>query len=220
MAKFSHIIFQGRQYLILGLLSAVLVGLTGGAIVPSLAQLPNPDNLPSLINLPLPTQAQPPSLATGQSRDSGSVGNLDYTTVRLDGRPLFLIAVLESGTSNQQQDDSLRPIEYRQQLIESRLQEIIQRGFDPKTLTLTSSILNGLTVIQVSDDQNLGKHVLLTVTSADAQLYAQSVQDVADATANQIKTALIKAQEERQPAALKQQVVLAVCITAIVMALS
>ncbi|MEB3161038.1 MAG: mechanosensitive ion channel family protein [Synechocystis sp.] len=220
MAAFSVMVTRLRRYFFLVCLSAVLVALTGGVTIPTWAQLPSPSQLPSLINLPLSTPTPTQSFAARQSRDSGSVGNLDYTTVRLDGQPLFLIAVLESGTSGQKQDDSLRPIEYRKQLIESRLQEIIQRGFDPQTLAVTSSILNGLTVIQVNDQDTLGKYVLLTITSADAQLYAQSVQEVADATAYQIKTALIKAQAERQPAALKQQIILALCIAAIVTALS
>jgi small conductance mechanosensitive channel len=100
------------------------------------------------------------------------------------------------------------------------LHEIIQRGFDPNTLSVTSSILNGLTVIQASDDSKLGKHILLTITGADAQLYAQSAKDVARVTAHQVKEALIIALQERQPPALKRQIILAGGIVAIMTLLS
>ena len=117
-------------------------------------------------------------------------------------------------------NDSIKPIEYRQKLIESKLQEIIQRGFDPDTLSVNSSILNGLTVIQINDEKNLRPLILRTITKADTELYAQSVEELAETTTKEIKAALLTAWEERQYPALKNQISLAASITAFLIAIS
>ncbi len=184
----------------------------------SLAQLPEKIDKVEQIDPNLPINGKHFTLGI-QRNLSGSIGNLNYTTVRVDGEPVFLIAVPTSSTP-QKNDNSLSPISYRQQRIESKFQEIIERGFDPKTLTVASSILNGSTIIQISDEKNLRPQILRTITSADADLYALTPEELASETVEQVRNALLRAQREREPAALRQQIRIAGIILTIVITIS
>lgn len=183
-----------------------------------LSQLPPQIDLVEPVNPDLPLQNKAFNL--GFEPDlSGRIGNLDYTTVRVDGEPIFLIAV-PTGNANQEGDSSLSPIVYRQQRIESKFKEIVQRGFDPETLNVASSILNGAIIIQISDGKNLRPQILRTITKADADLYALTPEDLASETVEQVRNALIRARQERQPEALRRQIRIALVIIIIVLTVS
>ncbi|MFN9176066.1 MAG: mechanosensitive ion channel family protein [Synechocystis sp.] len=195
-----------QQVIVLGLITICAILLLQITEQKSLAQLPNTISNPN----PNPTQLDRFSLGIFEN-DTGNIGNLEYTTVQVDGEPLFAVAV--HGGTGSKNEGKITPIEHRRKLIESKLQAIIQRGFDPNTLTVSSQILNGLTVIQVSDGQTLKPQILRTITTADAELYAQSIEKLAEEITEQIKAALLTAWQERQPAAIQNQVKLSLLIT-------
>lgn len=183
-----------------------------------LSQLPPQIDLVDPVKSDFPLQNKAFNLGF-ESDLSGRIGNLDYTTVRVDGEPIFLIAV-PTGNASKEGDSSLSPIVYRQQRIESKFKEIVQRGFDPETLNVASSILNGAIIIQISDDKNLRPQILRTITKADADLYALTPEDLASETVDQVRNALMRARRERQPEALRRQIKVALVIVTIVVTVS
>ncbi|MGH2413583.1 MAG: mechanosensitive ion channel family protein, partial [Microcystaceae cyanobacterium] len=131
------------------------------------------------------------------------LGNLVYAPVKLDGEIVLLVAAQNSLSKDEHKEMS--PIEQRVHNIESKLKGIVQRGFDPQTLQVTSAILNGETVILVSDQKNLQPQPVLTITELDAQLYGLPVPELAQGAAKYLYTILLQAQEERQPEYLFHQ---------------
>ncbi|MBJ7898809.1 MAG: mechanosensitive ion channel [Cyanobacteria bacterium RI_101] len=150
-------------------------------------------------------------------QDSGRIGNLEYKAVRLDGAPLFMVAV---PISAEDEKDQGQGVQTRVTRVENKIKEIIRRGFDPKTLTVTSAVLNGQNVLQVSDGQSLRPTVVGTITSADAEFYALSVEELSQEGINILRAALLKAHQERQPAVLRKRVWAALQVLALVAALS
>jgi small conductance mechanosensitive channel len=141
----------------------------------------------------------------------GQIGNLVYAPVTLDGKVLFLVAAPAS--LNQKKDDeSLSPVEVRVQSIERKLQGILQRGFDPATLSVNASILNSQTVILVSDGKRLAPQPVLTVTDLDAQLHGRVLSDLAEEGAKYLREVLLQAWKERQPDYLRHQGTIAIAI--------
>lgn len=136
-------------------------------------------------------------------------GDIEYTSVYLDGFALFEIASQDFTASEAQE---LSPVQRRARRIERGLNNIINGGFDPTTLQVSPATLNNLTVIVARDNQNLPQQVILTVTEVDALIDSSSVDDLADRWVKIIKTALLQAWQERQPAARRQQVMTAAII--------
>ncbi|BFM38318.1 unknown protein [Synechocystis sp. LKSZ1] len=175
----------------------------------------------------VPSQAQLPGLSSDvqsllwniNRNQSGQIGNLNYDSVRLDGVPLFLVA-LPASTMAPAKKDEFQPIRSRVKRIENKLQEVLKRGFDPQSLRVYPSVLNGQTVILAADDKTLQPRILGTVTEADAELHAQSVEDLANQAAEITRQALIKAQAERQPQALWDSALLALRILALITVIS
>lgn len=175
----------------------------------------------------VPSRGDPPGFSADvqsllwniNRNQSGQIGNLNYDSVGLDGVPLFLVALPASTTATSQKDE-LQPIRSRVKRIENQLQEVLKRGFDPKTLRVYPSVLNSQTVILAADDQSLQPRILGTVTEADAELHAQSVEDLASQAAEITRHALIKAQAERQPQALWNSGLLALSLVAWITVLS
>jgi len=132
--------------------------------------------------------------------------------VHLDGFALFQIASQDFTTSRVEADQELSPVQRRSRRIERGLNNIINRGFDPTTLQVSTATLNNLTVIVAKDNQNLPQQVILTVTEVDALIDSSSVDDLADQWVQIIQTALLQAWQERQPAARRQQVMTAAII--------
>lgn len=133
-------------------------------------------------------------------------GDIEYASVHLDGFALFEIASQDFTASEAQE---LSPVERRARRIERGLNNIINGGFDPTTLQVSTATLNNLTVIVARDNQKLPQQVILTVTEVDALIDSSSVDDLADRWVKIIQTALLQAWQERQPAARRQQVMTA-----------
>ncbi|MFN7513397.1 mechanosensitive ion channel family protein [Microcystis sp.] len=136
-------------------------------------------------------------------------GDIEYASVHLDGFTLFQIASQDFTASEARE---LSPVERRARRIERGLNNIINRGFDPTTLQVSTATLNNLTVIVAKDNQNLPQQVILTVTEVDALIDSSSVGDLADRWVKIIQTALLQAWQERQPAPRRQQVMTATII--------
>lgn len=217
---FRHQGLNLNQLIALTLLTLLLsLGVAQAQPVPTLlSQLPPQIDLVEPVDPDFPLQNKAFNLGF-ESDLSGRIGNLDYTTVRVDGEPIFLIAV-PTGNANKEGDSSLSPIAYRRQRIESKFKEIIQRGFDPETLNVASSILNGAIIIQISDGKNLRPQILRTITKADADLYALTPEDLASETVDQVRNALMRARQERQPTAVRRQISIALIIITIVVTVS
>jgi small conductance mechanosensitive channel len=141
-----------------------------------------------------------------------SVGDIEFASVHLDGFSLFQIGSPHFSPSESELNDNLSPIQRRVQRIEANLYHLIDLGFDPKTLDVRPSILNNLTVIVASDGVNLAQQVVLTVTEIDAQIDPSSVEELAQRWSQIIHTALIQAQQTRQPEARKRQFLLMTAI--------
>ncbi|PZV19141.1 MAG: mechanosensitive ion channel family protein [Pseudanabaena sp.] len=160
----------------------------------------------------MPSTAQPslspstPPFTLGQTSPRiFSVGDIEFASVHLDGFALFQIASPHFSLSEAELNDNLSPIQRRVQRIEANLFHLINLGFDPKTLDVRPSILNNLTVIVASDRADLAQQVVLTVTEIDAQIDPSSVEELAQRWSQIIRTALIEAQQTRQPEARKRQ---------------
>ncbi|MFM7441022.1 MAG: mechanosensitive ion channel family protein, partial [Snowella sp.] len=156
----------------------------------------------------------PPSLSPSTTRFTlgpsspriFSVGDIEFAPIHLDGFSLFQIASPRVSSSESALNDHLSPIKRRVQRIETNLYHLINLGFDPKTLDVRPSILNNLTVIVASDGAELAQQVILTVTEIDAQIDSSSVEELAQRWSQIIHTALIEAQQTRQPEARKRQI--------------
>ena len=161
------------------------------------AQTPNlPNNVTELIR-------------NGSRPLSGQIGNLVYAPVKVDGIPLFYVAVPAS-VEDDKGEKATAPLQDRVTRIQNNIKEIIERGFDPNTLQVYPSVLNGQTVIRVSDPNNLKPQTIGTITENDAQLHGQAIAEMAPEAANQLRQALIRARQERQPESLQAQGWLAV----------
>lgn len=149
-----------------------------------------------------------------------SVGDIEFAPIHLDGFALFQIASPRVSSSEPALNDNLSPIKRRVQRIESNLYHLINLGFDPKTLDVRPSILNNLTVIVASDGADLAQQVILTVTEIDAQIDSSSVEELAQRWSQIIYTALIQAQQTRQPEARKRQILSVIAIALAMVLLS
>ncbi len=140
------------------------------------------------------------------------VGDIEFAPIYLDGFPLFQIASIYGSSSESSRNDNLSPIQRRVQRIEGNLYNLINLSFDPKTLDVRPSILNNLTVIVASDGVSLAQQVILTVTEIDAQIDSSSVEELAQRWSQIIHTALIEAQQSRQPEARQRQILTMIAI--------
>ncbi len=129
--------------------------------------------------------------------------------VWLDGRRLFTIAVpvLQEGNNDQQNEQ--KPVEPRVQIIEDRLRQIVDQGFDPGSLQVTAETdpnsRQPVIYANFTRDGNDQQTELMTVTSLDADINGSNLQDWAEATSRLIEDALTTAHQERQPQFLQQQ---------------
>lgn len=171
--------------------------------------------LPSLLFLVLVTQipvwgqspATPNLSVTAPSLNLGNSSSPEVTSgdVYLDGQRLFTIAapaVRPQGDTN----TATVPVQERVKKIETTLETIANSGIAPKTLKITRDIdaQSRLPVIY------LGDRYLMTVTTQDAQLQGQSLEQRAEEISQIVKQALTTAHQERQPSYLTRQAFLAV----------
>jgi small conductance mechanosensitive channel len=151
-------------------------------------------------------QPNPRFPLTRRSHSVFITGDIEYASIYLDGYPLFQIASQDLNPSESEPAGSLSPIERRVQRITGRLNNIINSGFDPQTLEVSTATLNNLTVIVASDRKNLSQQVLLTVTEIDALLDpSASIAELAQQRSQVIQEALIQAWYDRQPEARRRQ---------------
>jgi moderate conductance mechanosensitive channel len=132
-------------------------------------------------------------------------GDIEYTSVYLDGNALFQIASQEILPSGTEANGDISPVRRRAGRIARTLTNIANSGFDPQTLEVTTATLNNQTVLVTSDGRNLSRQVILTVTEIDALLESTSIEDLARQWSQIIRGALIEAWQSRQPAARRQQ---------------
>lgn len=197
--------FKSRIRL-LGVLSLVMLGLLLSlvCIVPSSAQqfgaiaplLPGPTNSPSLRQ-----ELSAPKATSGIERR----GDIAYTTVFFRDKPLFNVTAKidpNSPTASPDTAESASPVALRAQAIKNNLQILLNAGFNPETLQVYPSILGKGPVIVASDPPKLEQQVIVTVTTLDAQI-AQTISadELAKQWADIIRTNLIQAWQEDQPAA-------------------
>jgi small conductance mechanosensitive channel len=135
-----------------------------------------------------------------------------YAPITLDGREILHIAA-KKGTSNNINQNTISPLEIRVRMYEQSLFEILATDFNPQQLYVTPAQSEQQTVIIISDTQSvtpgvyrnkLSRRKLMSVTELDAQLHGLSVVDLAQEYSKNIRSALIKAQQERKPEFLQR----------------
>jgi small conductance mechanosensitive channel len=145
-----------------------------------------------------------------KSSDSGVARGV----VRLDGRKLFTIAVpvLQNDSSAKQgsnQTENVTPVESRVRIIEQRLQQLVDRGFEPNSLQVTAETdptsRQPVVYVSYSRDDETHRDELLTVTALDAEINGSDTQSWAEEISRIVSEALLTAQQERQPQFLRQQ---------------
>jgi small conductance mechanosensitive channel len=160
--------------------------------------------------IPLPRSL--PTITRNGGRIS-AIGDVEYTSVYLDGSPLFQIASQDITSPGTESSGELSPVQRRARRIERTLNNIVTFGFDPRTLEVSTATLNNQTVIIASDGQDLSRQVILTVTAIDGLLEALSVEDLAKHWSEITRAALIEAWQARRPAARQRQMATAIAIT-------
>jgi hypothetical protein len=190
------------------LVLTAIVALTLVVASPSqgLAQLPG-----------LPSLNASPSLPAGVQR----VGNLEVTSITLDGNSLFEIA---NPAVFDRTNPASVPVEARARQIEANLQRLIpgrqteQPVLNPDTLEVVVERVEGYPVLFAQDANTAEPRVLLTATDADAQYYSRSKEQVAAQWQEILQEDLRQAIELRQPEAKRQQIIQVVrAITAVVL---
>lgn len=198
---------RDRRSKVWAIVLAALVGFTIFGFAPRLAptaiaQIPNIPgiNLQDIENI-LPPSTPPERIAAGR--------------IRLDGRTLFWIA---ASTSDRPGEAS--PIQWRTNVIEGRLREIVQRlsrsdNPPPIEIDVVESPDNGLPVLQLADQE------IMTVTEQDAGLQgANTLQGTAEEFAARIELGLERAIAERQPAVLQRRLAVAAIASLLLLLIS
>ena len=134
---------------------------------------------------------------------SSNQSSIVYAPITLDGREIVHIAA-RKGTSNNLNQNTISPLDIRVEMYEENLSQIIATGFNPKTLYVTPAQNKQQTVILVGDTGKLKRSKLMSVTELDAQLHGLSVNDLAGEYSKNIRSKLIKALQERQPASIQR----------------
>jgi moderate conductance mechanosensitive channel len=180
------------------------------------------------------TQTADPSLAVpGLNLELPSFGDLIPSNtseiltepVYLDGRQLFVVAARNGGESDTS-DPNLSALDARVNSIESQLRQIVDSGFNPDTLQLTSEYREAEEVFVINANYGTGESVtaqdyLLTVNALDAQANGvDNLETWTNELTERIEEALIRANQERQPDSLGQQVSIASGILLVMIVIS
>ncbi|AFY67860.1 mechanosensitive ion channel family protein [Geitlerinema sp. PCC 7407] len=185
-----------RRSKVWSIVLAVLVGFTLFGFAPRLTS-PAAAQIPSIpgINLQDIENILPPSTPAER---------IDTGRIRLDGRTLFWVAASASDRPGE-----ASPIQWRTNIIEGRLRDIVQRlsraeNPPPIAIDVIESPDNGLPVLQFGDQE------IMTVTEQDAELQgANTLQGTAEEFAKRIEFGLRRAIAERQPAAFQRRLAIA-----------
>jgi moderate conductance mechanosensitive channel len=160
----------------------------------------------------LPTPLRQFENLSGLSSLLDTDAEITRSVIRLDGRRLFVIAVpaLEANSENgDQQDATSSAVESREQIIEERLQRIVEQGFDPGSLEVIAETepnsRQPVIYVNSTEDGETETEQLLTVTALDAEANGTNLEDWAAEVSERIRVALVTAQQERQPQYLQRQ---------------
>jgi moderate conductance mechanosensitive channel len=205
-----------RRWVVLTLLTLVL---TLSSVSGAWGQL----SLPTLNETPPVSNQLPPGVKR--------VGNLETAPVQFEGKDLFWIAsAVIPDRKNQQQQVG---VEQRARQIQQNLNSIVaidntrdfatETGqnyitlYDPKSLKLDISTLNGQTVILARDARRTQPIDLLTVTDADARFYGISIPELALRWKAKIEQALQVSLADRIPETLVERFLDALKIALIIL---
>ncbi|ELS03544.1 small-conductance mechanosensitive channel [Xenococcus sp. PCC 7305] len=134
---------------------------------------------------------------------SGSLGNIIYSAVKIDGRIVFQVA--SSLAIYEASNDENIKINIRVRNIENTLTGIVKRNIEPSLLQVNPAVLNNEQVIKISKIDQTQEWILMTITSQDAQLYGMSIPELAKIRSIKVKDVLTKAWQERQKTFLIRQ---------------
>jgi hypothetical protein len=132
------------------------------------------------------------------------LGDIEYTTLDLDGIPLFQIAD-RSGVVSEQSGPL--PVERRLRTIQRTLNDLITTGFDTSKFRVCVADLNDQTVLVANDRQYVVRRLILTVTEQDSQIAHQPIPSLAKEWADILQSRLIESVVRRQPEARKRQTI-------------
>ncbi|MBV6624446.1 MAG: mechanosensitive ion channel family protein [Rivularia sp. (in: Bacteria)] len=135
---------------------------------------------------------------------SNNQSTIVYAPITLDGRDIVHIAA-RKGTGNNLNQNTISPLDIRVDMYEENLSEILATGFNPRTLYVSPAQSEQQTVILVGDRNKLKRRKLMSVTELDARIHGLSVADLAGEYSKNIRPALIKAWQERQPATIQRK---------------
>ena len=175
-----------------------------GILIVALIKIPGLANLYMLYQRGiLDTLSQPTTTVIEPNRAVFRQGDLEFTTVRFRGEPLFTVTAKVNILETHQTDTSISSL--RAETIENNLATLLNIGVDPQTLAVKVSNLDNLVVITASSPPNFTQEVIVTVTELDGRLAQMPVAILAREWSHTIRHSLINAYEENQPKARRQQ---------------
>jgi small-conductance mechanosensitive channel len=214
------------------------ISITAQAAEPQASETQATETQPAAAESPSEPDAAPavePLVAPGLSLDLPSLrdflpsdaSGILTEPVYLDGHPVFVVAALELGDRNLP-GGTPSALEVRVNAIESQLRQIVATDLDLDTLQIASEYVEGEGVFVLRANYGVGdnsetatSNYLLTVNELDAQ--ANGVDDL-ETWANElteiIEDAVLRADQERQPDALRRQISIASGILMMMIAVS
>lgn len=160
-------------------------------------------------SLPSPLRQWETTLPRLSNLLASNTSEVARSGIWLDGRRLFTIAVPVVKTDEGASSNRSTPVESRVRIIEDRLQQIVDQGFDPDSLQVTAETdpnsRQPVIYVSYTRDGVSNRDELLTVTALDAEINGSNLQTWADEISDVIETALLTAHQERQPQFLQQQ---------------
>lgn len=199
---------------------AVVAVITLLLVVLTSPTLPSTSALAQLLPIPSSSGSSEP-LPLNVERS----GKLESAAVRLDGQVLFRIA--SPAVLNRTEVVSQLPVEVRARQIEANLQRLFPNGqssaapLNPETLAVIVKNIDNYPVLFAQDASLAEPRVLLTVTDTDVQYHAAaSKQALAEQWQGILNQELRQAVAQRQPEALRQNVIVVAKVMAAVLVLS
>ncbi len=199
---------------------AVVAGITLLLVVLTSPALPSTSALAQFLPIPSSSGSSDP-LPVNVERS----GKLEAAWVQIDGQELFRIA--SPAVFNRAEVGSQLPVEVRARQIEANLQRLFPNNrssatpLNPETLEVVVNDIDNYPVLFAQDASMAEPRVLLTVTDADVQYHsASSKQALAEQWQGILDQELRQAVAQRQPEALRQQVVVVAKVMAAVLVLS
>ncbi|NEQ72008.1 MAG: mechanosensitive ion channel family protein [Okeania sp. SIO2C9] len=134
------------------------------------------------------------------------ISNIVYKPIKIDSREIFKVAAVAG--KEIQGNSNTSPLNIRVRLYENNLKQTIKNCFDADTLKLTIETLENQTLVFASDAEELKNQFMIAITDLDAQIHGISREDLTNEIIGFMKDALIRAQIERQPDYLIEQLLI------------